>query len=178
MPPQGTKRKESTGLLLFPVRPACHWGRESTPSTLRTEPSRVQSAGCSWGTKRMGSPPVLHMEREPRDQSVLPGVFPVLGTALGQRASQGSVAGSATVTQIPPQCTFIDLATGKQHSALSLLWGYPKLQRLALSEVAPALGVAHNQDRPLWPQEIPSTPWGRSRYHSSMSPALLSLPRA
>ena len=94
----------------------------------------------------MGSPPVLHMEREPRDQSVLPGVVPVLGTALGQRASQGRVAGSATVTQIPPQCTFIDLATGKQHSATSLLWGYPKLQRLALSEVAPAVGVAHNQD--------------------------------
>ena len=86
------------------------------------------------------------MEREPRDQSVLTGVVPVLGTALGQRASQGRVAGSATVTQIPPQCTFIDLATGKQHSATSLLWGYPKLQRLALSEVAPALGVAHNQD--------------------------------
>lgn len=103
VPLQGTNRKERTGPLLFPVRPACHWGREGTPSTLRMEPSRVQSAGCSWGTKKMGSPSVLNMEREPRDQSVLPGVVPVLGTALGQRASQGSVVGPAIVTQIPPQ---------------------------------------------------------------------------
>lgn len=77
-------------------------GKGKHPQYLRMEPSRVRSAGCSWGTKRMGSP-VLNMEREPRDQLVLPGVVPVLGTALEQRASQGSIAGSAIVTQIPPQ---------------------------------------------------------------------------
>ena len=54
-------------------------------------------------THGVGNPPVLNMEREPRDQSVVPGVVPARGTALGQRVSQGSAAGPAVVTQIPPQ---------------------------------------------------------------------------